>query len=67
MSASLLFVTELVVYDKIHKIYINRCILLKMLFRVLKGLTEDYLPAQSLIRPSDSAASPKELLTPIQK
>ena len=39
----------------------------KNAFQSLKGPTEDYLPAQSLIRPNDSAASPKELLTPIQK
>ena len=39
----------------------------KNAFQSLKGATEDYLPAPSLIRPSDSAASLKELLTPIQK
>ena len=39
----------------------------KNAFQSLKGPTEDYLPAPSLIRLSDSVASLKELLTPIQK
>jgi hypothetical protein len=39
----------------------------KNAFQSLNRPTEDYLPAPSLIRPSNSAASPKELLTPTQK
>ena len=63
MSASLLSVTGLVVHDKMHVKYINKCNHSKNAFQSLNGLTEDYLPASSLTRPSDSA----ELLTPIQK